>query len=167
MEQIDLRLREVALDQIRPTQMTSGFRDRGAGDAVLRATSGFSIPAARQRLPCVALVRSGHADCRSRARSTKAAPPATHQKDLAMRPILLRTCALALAAAVSTPAFSQGSSTGSTAIAPSTTDSTVRRDSDRGFDWGWLGLLGLAGLIGLRRQPEAPRVDTTRPTAQR
>lgn len=84
-----------------------------------------------------------------------------------MRPILLRTCALALAAAVSMPAFSQGSSTGSTAIAPSTTDSTVRRDSDRGFDWGWLGLLGLAGLIGLRRQPEAPRVDTMRPTAQR
>lgn len=23
---------------------------------------------------------------------------------------------------------------------------------DRGFDWGWLGLLGLAGLMGTRRR---------------
>ena len=30
------------------------------------------------------------------------------------------------------------------------------RDSDRGFDWGWLGLLGLAGLAGLRRREAMP-----------
>jgi len=30
------------------------------------------------------------------------------------------------------------------------------RDSDRGFDWGWLGLLGLAGLAGLRRREPTP-----------
>jgi MYXO-CTERM domain-containing protein len=29
--------------------------------------------------------------------------------------------------------------------------------SDRGFDWGWLGLLGLAGLAGLARNREKPR----------
>jgi len=84
-----------------------------------------------------------------------------------MRSILLGTCAVALAAAVSMPAFSQDSSTGSTSATPATTGTTVHRDSDRGFDWGWLGLLGLAGLLGLRRQPQAPRVDAMRPSAQR
>ncbi|WP_292742877.1 WGxxGxxG family protein [Nostoc sp. NMS4] len=29
---------------------------------------------------------------------------------------------------------------------------TSERTSDRGFDWGWLGLLGLAGLAGLRNR---------------
>jgi MYXO-CTERM domain-containing protein len=84
-----------------------------------------------------------------------------------MRSILIKSSALALAAAISLPAMSQGTSAGSTSATPSTTDTTVRRDSDRGFDWGWLGLLGLAGLAGLRRQPEAPRVDTMRATTQR
>ena len=83
-----------------------------------------------------------------------------------MRSILFKTCALALATAISLPALSQ-SSTGSTGTTAATTDTTVRRDSDRGFDWGWLGLLGLAGLAGLRRRPDAPRVDTMRATAQR
>jgi MYXO-CTERM domain-containing protein len=32
--------------------------------------------------------------------------------------------------------------------------STVRTE-DRGFDWGWLGLIGLAGLAGLRRRPDS------------
>ncbi|MBC6432429.1 hypothetical protein FM036_17370, partial [Nostoc sp. HG1] len=31
------------------------------------------------------------------------------------------------------------------------------RTSDRGFDWGWLGLLGLAGLAGLARNREKVR----------
>ena len=84
-----------------------------------------------------------------------------------MRSLVLKTCAVALAAAVSMPAFSQGSSTGSPGATPATTDTAVHRESSRGFDWGWLGLLGLAGLIGLRRQPDAPRVDTMRPTAPR
>jgi MYXO-CTERM domain-containing protein len=29
------------------------------------------------------------------------------------------------------------------------------RTEDRGFDWGWLGLIGLAGLAGLRRRPDS------------
>jgi hypothetical protein len=84
-----------------------------------------------------------------------------------MRSIHLKTCAIALAAAVSMPTFAQGSSTGATATTTAPADTTVRRDSDRGFDWGWLGLLGLAGLMGLRRQPDTTRADTMRPTAQR
>jgi MYXO-CTERM domain-containing protein len=84
-----------------------------------------------------------------------------------MRSIHLKACAIALAAAVSMPAFSQGSSTGATGTTTAPTDTTVRRDSDRGFDWGWLGLLGLAGLIGLRRQPDTTRAGTMRSAPQR
>ena len=84
-----------------------------------------------------------------------------------MHSIHLKTCAVALAAAIATPAFSQGSSTEAAGTTSATADTTVRRSSDRDFDWGWLGLLGLAGLIGLRRQPRAPHVDTMRPTPQR
>lgn len=40
-----------------------------------------------------------------------------------------------------------------------TTTTTVRED--RGFDWGWLGLLGLAGLLGRNRQPEVRQTTTT------
>lgn len=86
-----------------------------------------------------------------------------------MRSSDLNTCAVVLAATISTSALSQGTtgSTGSTTAAtPTTTTSEVRRDSGRGFDWGWLGLLGLAGLLGLRRH-EAPRADMMRSTAQR
>lgn len=89
-----------------------------------------------------------------------------------MRSTHLKTCAIALAAALSMPVFAQGttgsgSSTGSTGATSTTADTTVRRDTDRGFDWGWLGLLGLAGLMGMRRQPDVHRVDATRTTAQR
>jgi hypothetical protein len=88
-----------------------------------------------------------------------------------------KTCAIALVTALSMPAFSQGTtgsgsttgSTGSTAT-PTTatgTDTTTRRDTDRGFDWGWLGLIGLAGLMGLRKQPDTHRVDPMRTSAQR
>jgi len=85
-----------------------------------------------------------------------------------------KTCAIALVTALSMPAFSQGTNgsgntTGSTAAPTTTTgtDTTTRRDTDRGFDWGWLGLLGLAGLMGLRKQPDAHRVDPMRTSAQR
>ena len=90
-----------------------------------------------------------------------------------MRSIHLTTCAFAFAAALSTPAFAQGTATDSTttatpttSTATGTTDTRVRHDTDRGFDWGWLGLLGLAGLAGLRRQPDVRRVEPTRTSAQ-
>ncbi len=34
---------------------------------------------------------------------------------------------------------------------------TSERTSDRGFNWGWLGLFGLAGLAGLTRNREKVR----------
>ncbi|WP_442949686.1 WGxxGxxG family protein [Nostoc sp.] len=34
---------------------------------------------------------------------------------------------------------------------------TSQRTSDRGFNWGWLGLLGLAGLAGLARNRDQVR----------
>ena len=74
-----------------------------------------------------------------------------------------RTAALALVLglACAVPAVSQTTGgTGSTS-APTTTSAPaapVGGDRDRGWDWGWLGLLGLIGLAGLRR----PR-DITRP----
>ncbi|MBE9165714.1 MULTISPECIES: WGxxGxxG family protein [Microcoleaceae] len=60
-----------------------------------------------------------------------------------------------------------------TAPAPATnsttTTTTIPRsdvynaDADRGFDWGWLGLLGLTGLFGLipRKREETVRYTTT------
>lgn len=45
--------------------------------------------------------------------------------------------------------------TSTTQTAP---DTAGRRD-DRGFNFGWLGLLGLAGLLGLRRHGH--RTDTS------
>ena len=39
-------------------------------------------------------------------------------------------------------------------------------DDDRGFDFGWIGLLGLAGLLGLKRahanEPMPARAPATR-----
>jgi len=85
-----------------------------------------------------------------------------------------KTCAIALVAALSMPVFAQGTTgsgntAGSTAAPVTTTgtDTTTRRDTDRGFDWGWLGLLGLAGLMGLRKQPDGHRVDPVRTSTQR
>ena len=51
----------------------------------------------------------------------------------------------------------------------STTTTTTPRsdvynaDTDRDFDWGWLGLLGLSGLFGLipRKREENVRYTTT------
>jgi MYXO-CTERM domain-containing protein len=38
-------------------------------------------------------------------------------------------------------------------ISQTTTDQTMARDDDDGFDdWGLLGLLGLAGLMGRKRR---------------
>jgi len=37
--------------------------------------------------------------------------------------------------------------------APSASNSSSRTE-DRGFDYGWLGLIGLAGLLGLRRRDD-------------
>ena len=41
----------------------------------------------------------------------------------------------------------------------------TRVERDRGFDWGWLGLLGLFGLMGLKRRPDTytGTRTTTRP----
>jgi len=51
-------------------------------------------------------------------------------------------------------AFAQTSGTGgSNTTAPAATSGqTTNRDNDRGWDWGWLGLIGLAGLAGLMRR---------------
>jgi hypothetical protein len=90
-----------------------------------------------------------------------------------MKFVNTKTCALALAAALSMPAFSQGTAgSGTTSRSPGATTAsadttTVRRDNDRGFDWGWLGLIGLAGLMGRRRQPDVHRTDGMRTTATR
>lgn len=72
--------------------------------------------------------------------------------------------AFALVAALSMPAFAQG--TGSGTSPAGTTATTSANDNDRDFDWGWLGLIGLAGLLGMRRQPDSHRNDTTRPAAR-
>jgi hypothetical protein len=83
---------------------------------------------------------------------------------------------VALAAALSLPCFAQsttpsGTGTPSTTAGTTggTTTSSMGRDDTRGDhgNWGWLGLLGLVGLMGLRRHGDAPRVDTTRTSAQR
>ncbi len=59
-------------------------------------------------------------------------------------------------------ASAQSTTTGTT-TAPATNANTVGtapRNDDRGFDWGWLGLIGLAGLAGLNRR-DRPRVVET------
>jgi MYXO-CTERM domain-containing protein len=70
---------------------------------------------------------------------------------------------LALAALATAPAFAQ------TANDPTPrNDTTMTRrapDTDRGNNWGWLGLLGLVGLAGLRRRDREPGViEDRRPT---
>jgi hypothetical protein len=52
------------------------------------------------------------------------------------------------------PASAQTSNGTTTSTSPSTTSTTTTETvkQDRGFDWGWLGLIGLAGLAGLARK---------------
>jgi len=62
-----------------------------------------------------------------------------------------------------------GTTGGTTNGTNSTTTTTSPRsdvssaDTDRDFDWGWLGLLGLSGLFGLipRKREENVRYTTT------
>ncbi|MEG3968975.1 MULTISPECIES: WGxxGxxG family protein [unclassified Microcoleus] len=68
------------------------------------------------------------------------------------------------------PASAQTDTTGGTTSGTNstTTTTTPRSDvynaeTDRDFDWGWLGLLGLSGLLGLipRKREENVRYTTT------
>lgn len=81
-----------------------------------------------------------------------------------MRSTRTTRCAIVLAAALSLPAFAQGTGPTESAEASrsATTADNTLRDDDGGFEWGWLGLIGLAGLLGLRKQPGIHRTDTTR-----
>jgi MYXO-CTERM domain-containing protein len=57
------------------------------------------------------------------------------------------------------PVYAQQDTATSNATTPNTGAATVttgtgtvtRYDDQRGFDWGWVGLLGLLGLLGLRK----------------
>lgn len=87
-----------------------------------------------------------------------------------MRSTRYMTCAIALATTLSMPAFAQGTGSGTSSATGSTgtsANTTSLRDNDRGFDWGWLGLIGLAGLMGLRKQPDVHRSDATRTSMPR
>jgi hypothetical protein len=42
-----------------------------------------------------------------------------------------------------------------------------RADTDRDFDWGWLGLLGLSGLFGLMPRKRTETVNYTTNTGDR
>ena len=63
------------------------------------------------------------------------------------------------------PASAQTDTTGGTNNTTTTTTGSdvASADTDRDFDWGWLGLLGLSGLFGLipRKREENVRYTTT------
>jgi MYXO-CTERM domain-containing protein len=67
------------------------------------------------------------------------------------------------------PASAQTDTTGGTTGGTNSTTTTTKgsdvasADTDRDFDWGWLGLLGLSGLFGLipRKREENVRYTTT------
>jgi hypothetical protein len=66
------------------------------------------------------------------------------------------------------PASAQTDTTGGTTNGTNSTTTTTGSDvataeTDRDFDWGWLGLLGLSGLLGLipRKREENVRYTTT------
>lgn len=73
-------------------------------------------------------------------------------------PLLVASVVMGLGGAAS----AQSTTTGTT-TAPATNANTVGtapRNDDRGFDWGWLGLIGLAGLAGLNRRDRTPVAGT-------
>ncbi|WP_377475268.1 MAG: WGxxGxxG-CTERM domain-containing protein [Microcoleus anatoxicus] len=51
--------------------------------------------------------------------------------------------------------------TNSTTTTTSPRSDVYRTESDRDFDWGWLGLLGLSGLFGLMPRKETKTVNYT------
>ena len=64
------------------------------------------------------------------------------------------------------PASAQTDTTGGTNSTTTTTtpgSDVAGAETDRDFDWGWLGLLGLSGLLGLipRKREENVRYTTT------
>ena len=63
------------------------------------------------------------------------------------------------------PASAQTDTTGGTNNTTTTTTGSdvASAETDRDFDWGWLGLLGLSGLLGLipRKREENVRYTTT------
>ena len=58
-----------------------------------------------------------------------------------------------------------GTTTGTTGTTTTTTPGAdvYNAETDRDFDWGWLGLLGLSGLLGLipKKREEPVRYTTT------